>query len=172
MINKQKLPLIIALCIPLLMIILVAGFIYIPGIGKKPKYDFVYLSGSTSYYGTQEYKVSGGKIVKYPITQDKMYAGGIVPNESMPLFYLYSVANQSATELSLEQAQSITLDASNTSPDAYIIERGNGGGGFPFGGNGNYNTWYIKGHNRATKLNLKLTGGDSYYNFQFLGWVK
>lgn len=43
---------------------------------------------------------------------------------------------------------------------------------FLFGSSsGDYNSWFIKGHNRSIKLNLKLNSAN-YYNMQFLGWTE
>lgn len=181
--NKQKWPLYIALAVPVLMIVLVAVFIYLPGVGQHPKYNFVYMSGSNIYsysYGYQDYQVSGGKLVKNPPPPDLTPPGSpksfYTPDSALPHFYFYDVGKNSAMEISFEQAEMYKLDSSNSSPDNYTIERGNGGGGdFIFGSSGgDYNSWFIKGHNRSVKLNLKLTGSTQYYsdNFRFLGWVE
>ncbi len=173
MINKKNIPLIIALSIPVLMIILVAAFIYLPGIGQKPKVNFVYMTGNDYYYGygQQEYVVSGGHLVQNPKPVPPALSPPI-PDNTVPRFYFYDVAKNTASELTFQQAQSYKLDSSNISSDGYTVAQGNSGGGdFLFGGgSGDYNSWFIKGHNRSVKLNLKLTGVN-YYNFQFLGWV-
>lgn len=176
MINKKNIPLYIALAIPVLMIVLVAAFIYLPGIGQKPKENFVYMTGNAPYYygpGSSGYYVSSGKLIYTPPPTANPPLPK--PDTLQPHFYVYDVAKDQATEITFEQAQNYSLDSSNTSPDGYTIERGNGGGGdFFFGGApGDYNNWYIKGHNRSRKLNLKLTGNYSYGdNFQFLGWAQ
>ncbi len=172
MINKKNIPLILALCIPVLMIILVAAFIYFPGMGKKAQYSFVYMTGASYYdYGQREYEVVNGKVTYYPLPSSTMPLYG-KPDNVKPHFYFYDINLDSATEISFEQAKNYNLDSSNISPDNYVIERGNGGGGLFFDGGTDYNSWFIKGYNRSRKLNLKLTGTDSYYNFRFLGWVK
>jgi hypothetical protein len=175
--NKKNIPLIIALAIPVLMIILVAAFIYLPGIGQKPKENFLYLTGNNAYnYGSQEYVVSGGHLIKNPPVPAPATPTPYYPpaDNTVPKFYLYNVVTNTSTELTFEQAQSYTLDSSNTSVDGYTVEQGTGGGGDLFfgGAPADYNDWFIKGHNRSEKLNLKLTGTDSYSNFQFLGWIQ
>ncbi len=172
--NKKNLPLIIALCIPILMILLVAGFIYLPSLGNKPKYNFLYMTGNSySYLGGNQYIVSGGHLTYNPPPPPNNGDLVIKPDNSLPHFYLYNVAQNTATEVFFGQARNYTLDSSNTSPDGYVVVRGNYSGGDLFfgGGGGDYNSWFIKGHNRSRKLNLKLTGSD-YYNFQFLGWTQ
>lgn len=171
--NKKNIPLYIALAVPVLMILLVAGMIYLPGLTKSPKYNFLYMSGSNSYYyGSREYSVNDGYLVHNELptsTNPSYYNYG---KTSQPKFYVYDVAKGVSEEVSFAEAQKYKMDSSNTSVDGYIIQQGNsGGGGFLFGGiSGEYNSWFIKGHNRSRKLNLKLNGPD-YYNFQFLGWV-
>lgn len=175
-INKQKLPIYIALAIPVLMIVLVAGFVYFPGLGKKPVYDFVYVSGTSSYYygyGTSEYTVNNGKLTRNPLPPDPYAPKSVVPVASDSHFYVYDVEKETAAEITFEQAQSYTLDASTESPDGYKILQGGYGGGFLFfDGPRDYMTRYLVGYNRRFKLNLKFSGNNDYYNFQFLGWVK
>ena len=173
-VNKQKLPLYIALAVPVLMIFLVAAFIYLPGFGKKPKVNFLYMTGNNVYdygYGSVGYQISNGRLVYNPPAPP-------IPNQpNYPAtgdvhFYVYDVAGNQAKEVSLAEAEGYNLDSTNTSPDGYTVSQGNGGGGDFFGGGGgDYNSWFIKGNNRAVKLNLKLTG-TQYSNFRFLGWVE
>ncbi len=175
MLNKKNLPLYIALAVPVLMIILVAIFIYVPGIGKKPQYNFLYSSNNNVYYGygQQEYQVSNGHLIHNPppTTNPPDY---YKPQPGEVHFYIYDVAKDQSSEITFEQAQGYNLDSSNPSPDGYTVQQGNGGGGdFLFGGgSSDYNSWFIKGHNRSRKLNLKLSGSNNYYNFQFLGWIE
>jgi hypothetical protein len=172
-INKKNIPLIIALAIPVLMIILVAAFIYLPGIDQKPKENFLYLSGSNNYYpyGQQQYQVTSDHLIQNPAPTSTP-SNYPVPDNAAAHFYIYDVTKNTATELTFTQAKTYTLDSSNTSADGYTIQQGNSGGGDGlFGGvPDDYNNWFIIGHNRSIKLNLKLTGTD-YDNFQFLGWV-
>ncbi len=173
-INKNNLPLYIALSVPVLMIVLVAAFIYLPAIGHKPEYNFLYTSGANFYYpygGEPQYQVSGNHLIQNskPTTTP---AGIIMPDNIRPRLYVYDVDKNTTTEISFQQAQSYQLSSGNTSPDGYIIEQGNssGNGGLLFGGvPEDYNSWFIKGHNRGQKLNLQLNGEN---NFQFLGWME
>lgn len=176
MISKKNLPLYIALAVPVLMILLVAAFIYLPGIGKKPAHNFVYMSGQDVYYygdARGEYTVTNGRLVKNPLPPiPEGQAPYYKPAVSDPHFYFYDVSKHEAREITLAEAAAFELDPSNVSPDGYTVERGNGNSGaFLFGDSGDYNSWFLKGHNRANKLNIKLIGTD-YYNMRFLGWVK
>ncbi len=174
MLNKKNLPLYIALAVPVLMIVVVAAMIYLPGIGKKPKINFLYMTGTYVYdygYGSGGYQVGGGHLVYNPPAANYNY-----PNTSQTgqvQFFVYDVTANQAREATLAEAQSYTLDPTNTSSDGYTVSQGNGNGGdFLFGGGGgDYSSWFIKGHNRAIKLNLKLSG-SAYSNFRFLGWIE
>ena len=174
MLNKKNLPLIIALCIPVLMIILVAGFIYLPGIGKKPTHNFLYITGNDSTYESQgvQYLIRDGYLVKnqLPTTTPPAYPYPPKISTGDASFYVYDVTKNISFEITFEQARKYKLDPSNKSSDGYVLERGQGGD-FPFGGSSDYNSWFIKGYNRSVKLNLKLVG-VGYYDFQFLGWVE
>ena len=180
MLNKKNLPLYIALCIPVVMIVIIAAAIYLPGLGKKPQYNFIYATGENVdyyYYGSDFiYVVRDDKVVKVDRTPNPNAPRPINNNQNIvePKLYLYDVVKNQSTELTLFQTQQYTLNTSNTSPDGFTVERGNySDGGFPFdGGSGDYNHWYLKGHNRSRQLNLALSGFDIYNNFQFLGWVK
>src|SRR5262249_46394988 len=124
-------------------------------------------------YDQQQYVVSGGQLVQNPIPNPTTPTppGYVKPDNIEPHFYIYDVTKDTATELTFAQAQSYKLDSSNSSSDGYVIAQGNGGGDLFFGSSGDYSSWFIKGHNRSRKLNLKLNSSN-YYNFQFLGWVE
>ena len=173
--TKKNLPLIVALAIPVLMILGLAAAIYLPGLGKSPAYDFVYISGSgvqyPSYQG-YDYVVKDGHLVK---------ADRPVNNSLLPFYkdqadeqqlYFYDVKAGASRELSFEEASKLHLDPATQSPDGYEVSRGGYSGGFLFfDGRSDYDHWYLRGHNRNRLLNLKLIG--SYYdNFKFLGWVR
>ena len=174
MLNKKNLPLYIALAVPVLMIILVAAFIYLPGIGKKPKVNFLYMTGNNvyDYAYNSGYQISGGHLIyNPPVPPITNRPNNVVSDDAH--FYVYDVAGNQAKEVTLAEAEGYSLDSSNTSSDGYTIQQGNGNSGdFLFGGGeGDYSSWFIKGHNRAIKLNLKLSG-TYYSNFRFLGWVE
>lgn len=177
--QKKNLPLYIALAVPVLMIVLVAAFIYLPGIGTHPKYNFVYMSGdNVSYYEQDGYSVSNGHLIytKPPLPTNPNGTTTAPPlNSPPPHLYLYDTSRNTATEITFEQAQAYKLDPSNSSADGYTIQQGNGGGGDFFfgGGSSDYNSWFIKGHNRSVKLNLKTVSSTyNYDNFRFLGWTE
>src|SRR6185369_16505972 len=98
MINKQKLPLYIALAVPVLMILIVAAMIYLPGIGKKPGVNFLYMTGSYVYdYGYNVgYQVNSGHLVYSPPPVNNSYP--TPPQAGEVHFYVYDVATNQAKE--------------------------------------------------------------------------
>ncbi len=170
-VNKKNLPLIIALSLPIIMIIVLAAAIYLPGVNKKPAHNFLYATGGNTYYGQLKYTVSGEylKENRVPPNPNDPYYKGV---DQITNLYLYDVEKDSSTELTFDQASKYRLDPSTISDDGYKVERGNSNGDFIFGsGGGDYNSWFIKGHNRSKKLKLNVSTAN-YYDVQFLGWVK
>ena len=174
-VNKKNLPLILAFGIPLVMIVAIALSIYLPGLGKQPKYNFLYMTGDALNYGYPngtDYYVQGNRLVKSPVpppVNPDPYLKAMPPGEVK--FYVHDVIANQSKEVSPEEAQNLNLNSSQTSEDSYTIQQG-GGGDFLFGGGGDYNSWYLKGNNRSKKLNLKLSGPNSYASFRFLGWIE
>lgn len=164
MAHKKNASLIIALSVPVVMVVLVALAIYIPGMFYAPAYDFVY---STSDWNVARLAVvREGKIV----LEEPPYVDEKIP-ASDPILFRYDIETNTAEEISLEEAEQLTLDGAQFSPDGYEITRGGGGGILDiFGGNNGYNNWYIRGRSAGKRLNI-ATNTDYYYNFRFVGWI-
>jgi hypothetical protein len=164
---KKNIPLIVGISIPILMILFVAGSIYLPSLFVKPSYNFLYLLGASCY--GQPYSVVNGKLeqndVKYPANYNP---------PAQPELFIYDATKDQSQQISFADAQNLNLDSTNQSPDGFEVVSGNSGGGdyFPFYfGPSNYNDgWYLKGHNIDKKINIQTVG--NYYNFTFLGWIK
>lgn len=169
---KKNITLIVGISIPVLMIMLIAGSIYLPGIFIKPKVNFLYAYGD-DYYGREKYSIQNGKLVKRENNQYEPPSYYQPPGESK--LYFYDVTKNESWEISFEDAQNLNLDNSAKSSDGFeVISRSGGDGFFPFfgGSSSDYNARYLKGHNVSKKLNLQRKGGSYYYDFRFLGWIK
>jgi len=174
---KKNITLLVGMSIPILMILFVAGSIYLPGLFIQPKFNFLYVSGADSYYSKYQYSVQNGKLVRSEIQrlENQIYQ----PPREVKL-YIYDVAKNESKEISFEEAQNLNLDSSIISPDGFEIVYGSRGEGFfPFFflSERDYNTLYLKGHNVSKKLNLQLSGSyynyyNYYDNFRFIGWIK
>lgn len=171
---KKNITLILGISIPILMILFVAGSIYLPGLFIKPHFSFLYVSGD-DYYNQQQYSVQNGKLIKNEIKQPENQNYNPPRGESK--LYVYDVAKNEAKEISFIETQSLNLDFSVKSPDDFEIVYGSRGDGFfPFffWSERDYNTRYLSGHNVSKKLNLQLNGSSYSYdnNFRFIGWIK
>lgn len=156
------------MAIPVLMILFVAGSIYLPGLFvKAPEYNFMYSVSDYSYNGVDQYIVEKGQVAKPVIAEP----AGSKPIGQEKLF-IYDIGKNQSSEISFDAAQKIVLNTASLSPDGFEVSYGNYGNGFfPFffSSGTDYNTIYIKGHNISKKLNIQM--GGTYYNFRFLGWI-
>lgn len=155
---KEKLPLIVGIGLPLLLIFYVGITAYLPSLFVKPKYNFIYATDTSDY----NLSIVDGKVV-----MEQRYFNVNRPRQ--PTLWLYDVARDKSTQISLEKAQTYTLDPSNKSPDGFTVGRGETGGYsvFPF---------FFGGYDRGTYLmgkglNRRISEREDYYNFKFLGWV-
>jgi len=159
---KEKLPLLVGIGLPILLILYVAVTSYIPSLFVKPKYNFVY---ATNSYYDYNINVIGGKISVEPRYTNY---GARTYRPQQPTLFLYDVTEDKSKQISLAQAQTYTLDPSNKSPDGFTVGRreSDGYSYFPF---------FFGGYDRGTYLmgkglNRKIVDQD-YYNFKFIGWV-
>ena len=168
--QKKNLPLIIGVLIPVVMILFIAGSIYLPRAAMRPKYNFLY---ATNGY-ENAYVIKDGRLAEWQAptsTQDAYYP----PPKPLAVsqLYLYDVKKDKSLALSFEEAKNFHLDPNPISPDGYEVSRGQGGGGFfPFFyDGGDYSSWYLKGQNTWKKLAIR-TNEPYYYDVRFLGWVE
>ena len=174
---KKNISLVIGIAIPLLMILFVAGSIYVPTLFVKPaSVNFLYETGDEYPYAAARYVVEKGKLTKDESSavqnQNSNYPS-VKPQISTKLF-VHDVAKNESREVSFEEAQALSLNTNVLSPDGFEIVNGsNGGGVFPFFYSGNdYNSRYLSGHGVSKKLNLRLNNGNYYGSFRFLGWIQ
>lgn len=175
---KKNISLIVGVSIPILMILFVAGSIYLPGFFvKPPRFNFLYASGDEYPYGAHQYVVQGGTVIKNENNkpQNQNQYPREVPQAPSEKLLIHDVIKNESKEVSFEEAQSLSLDSNAVSPDGFEVVYGsNGGGMLPFFYSGSdYNSRYLKGHGVSRKLNTVMAGGSRYYNnFNFLGWIK
>lgn len=175
---KKNLPLILALCIPIAMIIFVAASIYLPLAFISPQDKFIYVVNDRYDYYGEHYEVRDGKIivVSVPIPPGSTIKEFPVTSTTTARFYMYDAAQDETTEVKSEDINKYTVDSNATSPDGFSIQRGGGNDGIfeLFGGmNRDYNTVYLKKGAYTRKIALKTVNQTYYYNndFRFLGWV-
>lgn len=171
---KKNITLILGISIPILMILFVAGSIYLPGLFIQPRFNFLYVSGDDYYYynNEQQYSVQNDRLIKNEIKQPEN--GNYNPPRGEVKLFIYDVVKNESKQVSFDEAQKLNLDSNNISPDGFEVVYGSRGDGiFPFFfySGTDYNARYLKGHNVSKKLNIQLSG-SYYYNFRFLGWIK
>ena len=114
---KKNITLVLGISIPILMILFVAGSIYLPGLFIKPHFNFVYVSGDDYYYynyNQRQYSVQNGKLVKSEIKQPENQ--NYKPPRGESKLYLYDVAKNESKEISFEEAQNLNLDSNTKFP--------------------------------------------------------
>lgn len=162
---KDNLSLILGLSIPVLMIIFVAGSIYLPALfAPKPQINFIYESKENAYYGGEtQYSVKNRKIIK----------NNIKFQEVPPRLFIHDVSKNESREVPFEEAQLLDIDSRSKSSDGYQIIDGMFGGGSLFF-SGSYDRGrYLSGHGLNTKISFPADEAENInYKFHFLGWIK
>jgi hypothetical protein len=169
---KKNISLIVGISIPIVMIVLVATFIYLPGFfAPAPKHNFLYISNG-DYWQMKSYDVQGQKIDIREINPPPKY----VPSGNVH-FYIHDVKTDSDREITFEESQKLRLSDLPKSPDGYEVSHGarSGGGFFPFDYSRSYNnSFYLMGHSTSKKIHLSAVSSESYYSsesFKFIGWL-
>lgn len=172
---KKNITFILGMSIPVLMILIVAGSIYLPSLFvKAPAVNFLYSIGDDNYYcdGIQQYTVQNNKLLRNIVKQPD--TGGVALVCVDPKIFIQDVVKNESKQISFEEAQKLNLDSNIISSDGFEVVYGNRGDNyFPFFfySNPDYSTRYLKGHNISKKLNIQLNE-SYYYGFHFLGWIK
>jgi hypothetical protein len=169
---RKNVSLIVGIGIPVLMIVLVAGGIYLPMLfAPAPKFHFLYVTGDDYYQGKQ-YVVEGGRLAKREVNYPEHYTPGVAR------LFVHNMAGNESQEIVFEEAQTLSLDPRVKSPDGYTVVHGSAEYGvFPifFGSDRDYNAVYIKGHATSKKLHVEFPSDTRYAyegRFRFLGWLK
>ncbi|MDP1688718.1 MAG: hypothetical protein Q8L47_01130 [bacterium] len=187
---KKNFAIILAFLLPVGLIATVALSIYLPSFYLSTNYNFVYTScGDNTYrynyyncdnYLQKRYSVVDGRLVINVVdpTLDSNYnkIPDINENYTARIFLHDTVKNESR-EITLDEAQALSLSGLLTSPDGVTVSGNysyNGGGDFFLfgGGHSSYGYYLTKGKSK-NKINL-INNTDQYYyqnNFEFVGWV-
>lgn len=181
---KQNIPLVVGIAIPILMVMFVAGAIYIPRLFidiKPPQYDFLYVSGDNNNYYDYPGFYSGRPYPVYAVIDDKLvmndpppppkgYSGPDI-EQPAPKLFLHDVSENKSRKVSFEEAVGFTLDSSYESPDGFEVTHGRNNSDFLFFSSYDYDSWYIVKDFYSEKLDLQTGGQSTYYNFHLLGWI-
>ena len=162
---KQKLPIIVAVAIPVLFVGAIALSVFLPNYQIHPTENFLYFGGSTYPY---TYTVEGGHVEAHlGVGPDR---NGVVPTRQ-PLF-VYDVATDSVHQIDFVDAQKLVLDPGPTSKDGYIVKYDYSGEnliGFFVGGGSRSKYVIAKGGGQRELTGLPSDRYDG--NANFIGWI-
>jgi hypothetical protein len=185
---KKNLVVLIAFALPIILILSVTMFLYLPGLFVSTNYNFVYAicSNTNYYYGyecnnllQQKYSVVNNKLVLNDVPLEVDVYGNKRPISTAfeSRVFLHNTKTNESRELSTAEEMQLFLESDlYTSPDGVTLSRSSSGGEyfFPFGGSSYSTGWYLtKGRNKK-KMNL-INDTDRYYyqdGLRVLGWVK
>ena len=170
---QKNISLIIGLSIPILMVVLVAASIYLPGMfAPAPKVNFLYVSGD-DYWQGRAYGVENNQLIIKEVKHPDNYVPKTVH------LYIHDVSANVSKEITFESAQKLNLNSNTQSPDGYKMVYGSREDGFfPFfySSGRDYNAMYLQGHsaNRKLALETNADGRNYYYSdrVRFLGWIQ
>ncbi len=185
---KKNFVILLAFILPILLIAIVALSTYLPSLFISTNYNFAYTActdGANYYsyrcddYLKKRYEVIDNKLVLNPVDTTQYSDRKGVPDfkeKYTDRIFLHDTKKNESREITLAEAQTLSLNNLLTSPDGVTVsshyDRG-GGEFFIFGGgSSSYGYYLTKGKSRS-KINL-INSADQYYyqnNFQFIGWV-
>gem|GEM_PF-5973233 len=123
--DKQKnIPLIVGLSVPILMILFVAGSIYLPRWFTKvrPQVNFLYSTGG--YWGSDNFIIRDGKIQKVEEKSKSPYPP-YTTQDQLRLF-VHDMTKNESKEISFEAAQALQLNSNTVSQDGFEVVHGRG----------------------------------------------
>ena len=166
--RKNYWPILLAISIPILLILFMIGSIYLPQLGLKPKYNFLY---TTDYYSYDfPYEVKDHRLTDLP-KKNQTEQFSYYPVRA-PRFFVYDVKANQARQVNAEEAKQLGLDDQPVSTDGYQVTNNRNDeslGLFPLlFFCGPQRGVYLK--HKGSQKRLDLPGAD-YYNFHFIGWV-
>lgn len=156
-----------ALVIIIVVSLVVAAFIALPKFLAKPQYKILYASG-VFYYNQNEFHIDAGKLLKKDTPLSSRSP------QSASKLYIHDISSNKSFQISLEEAQRLSIDTSSKSPDGYEITPGfklnfaNLSQVEP-----DYSSLHAKNSLVSKKLNLNQSTEGTYNDKAFiLGWVK
>jgi hypothetical protein len=185
---KNNFAMVVAFSLPVLLIVAIALSTYLPALFISTDYNFVYSSctdGTNNYYS---YRCDNYLQQRYSVVNGQLVVNDVDPaldsdNDGIPdakegytaRLFLHDTQSNQTKEITLEEAQSLTLNELITSPDGVSVSSHYDRGAdffFVFNGGSTYGYYLVKG-NTKSKLNLINENSRNYYrdNFQFIGWV-
>lgn len=187
---KKNFAILLAFILPIVLIVVVALSTYLPSLFLSTNYNFIYTSCTDGINYHYSYNCDNYLQKRYSVVGNKLVVNNIDPtwdsdrdkipdiNESYGArIFLHDTAKNESREITLEEAQTLTLNSLITSPDGITVsshyDRNRGEFFFIFGGGSSSYGYYLTKGKIKSKLNL-INNTDQYYyqnNFQFVGWI-
>lgn len=184
---KENFAIVIAFSLPVILILVIALSTYLPSLFISTSYNFIYSSctDAANYYS---YRCDNYLQERYSVVDSKLVINDIDPNQDSDndgisdisenytaRLFLYDTKNNETREITLEEAETFTLNKLLTSPDGVTVSSHYDRKAdflFLFDNDSSYGHYLMKGKAKS-KLNLINTEDRYYYqnNFQFIGWV-
>ncbi len=185
---KKNFALLLAFILPVALIVIVALSTYLPSLFLSTNYNFIYSSctDGSNYYS---YRCDNYLQKRYSVVSNKLVVNDVDPNQDSDgdtildinenytaRIFLHDTKKNESREITLEEAQTLSLSGLLTSSDGVTVSSHydrSGGDFFIFGGSSSSYGYYLTKGKSRDKLNL-INRDDQYYyrdNFQFIGWV-
>jgi hypothetical protein len=164
---KTQWPLVLAFLLPVALVAVLVGIIFVPRLWLKPEQSFLY-SVNRGYYSTVTYTVRDGKLVSEPNTGLDQYSK---PDASEPQLYVYSPIGKTSTRVSSTEAMMLRLNDNLSSRDGYRVNNEYSGGDFLFGRG--QNQVVLTSKKGSIPVTLEGVNSSDYNSrFTFIGWIE
>lgn len=183
---SPKLSLIIGLSIPVVLVLLIAAAVLLPGRNIEPTTDFLYAVGQYSSYISysgetaiqHSFSVRDDKLIEstdsYPTAGQRAYPPYPSEKDMVPRFFIHHAASDTNTEISVDEAKKLTLSTETASPEGLTVTFGSRSYGvFPFysGSDDNRQKAYVSNGKASKQISLISDVSINYAPFQMVGWV-
>lgn len=157
-VSRHMKDLLLLFSVPVAIIVLLVGLIYIPRVLANPTYDFIYCEG---YYCDDRFSIDpNGTLKEAPDESVRSAYRG-----DARLFY-YDVQRDATRPVQFDEAARYRLDTTSKSPDGYTLKHNSNSSGFLFWG-GSSRSWSLsKGF-----ASQPVTLGSGYGDSKFIGWI-
>ena len=185
---KENLVLAIGLTLPILLIVLFFVATVIPkSMGTPPQYEMLFTTNKYDYQNRPEYslefKIKNKQLMLATKKLDDRNYNGNPPKllmvydgttETVREITIDSSKFTDGAEVLLEETKNMAIDSSTTSPDGYVLDMPNYGGGGLLGGlvGGGYSNYKYRLKKGAVGYKIPNVQPNYYYNqLQFVGWI-
>lgn len=187
---KENLVLVIGLTLPLLLIVLFFAATVIPkAMGTPPQYEMLFTTVRYEYQNSPDYLLdfvvknqqltvkaqkNENKDRNYNVKKLMAYDGKTETVREIAIDIAKTAEAAKGVEVVLEETKNMIIDTSSVSPDGYVLDGPNYGGGGLMGGmfGGGYRNSGFRLKKGSVGYKIPNEQQNYYYNqVQFIGWV-